>query len=188
MLPPFFQAVVISSFVAAATAWSSSKVDLFLCLGHHARFFFFFFLEGILFTLTLSAAQALGGQTLVAKGGPRAKVLASLAPLDLKAAVGNHPNVDIAQSAETFVLGRNDSVTAILVTEMILSIVVARGETTIVFASRLARLLSALGSSGARTRLPTHDTTPHSFWEIDGLFLRHVRRKVHKARKLRHWC
>lgn len=53
-------------------------------LVHHSSPLLLLLLNRVLFSLAIAATQALGGQALVAKGGPRAKVLATLAPLDLQ--------------------------------------------------------------------------------------------------------
>ena len=64
----------------------------------------FILLQRVLFTLTGAATETLGGEALVAKGGPRAKVFATLAPLDLEVGFGKDPYCDIASRAEPLVL------------------------------------------------------------------------------------
>jgi len=66
------------------------------------------FLRSVLLTLTITAPDALCRHSLVTKGGPRAEVLAALAPLDLDVAVCNHPHSNVTSSAKTLVLTRND--------------------------------------------------------------------------------
>jgi len=149
-----------------------SSCRLFLGLCDQSGFFFLFLLQGILFALTFSAAKALGGQTLVSKGGPRSEVFAPLAPLDLETAVRDDPYVDVAQCAQALVLSWDDGVAAVLVAQMILSVVVSRCKPTVVLATRFAvALLTVLVSGRTRTRLPTHDATPHTFGKVDGLLL-----------------
>lgn len=64
-------------------------------------------LNRVLFSLAIAAAEALGSKTLVAKRGPRAKVLATFAPLDLETGGSDDPHVHIAERAETLVLSWN---------------------------------------------------------------------------------
>lgn len=78
-------------------------------LGHvHApRLLLLFLLQRILLSLPFPAPHTLGGQSLVPKRSPRPKVLATLAPLDLKAGGRHDPNVDVAYGAQALVLGGN---------------------------------------------------------------------------------
>ena len=69
---------------------------------------------GVAAVLTGPALGTFGAQALVAKGGPRTKVLATLAPLDFETTVlfvcsSHHlPDFDITSRADTFVLTRNE--------------------------------------------------------------------------------
>jgi len=58
-------------------------------------------------------------------GRPRAKVLASLAPLDIQP-VHNDPYIDIAEGAQPLVLGRDDSVTSLSATDSSIQLVSVR--------------------------------------------------------------
>ena len=69
-----------------------------------------YFGGSVLFLLTGTTADALGGHTLDPKGGPRTKILASFAPFDFQdLLVGggtgfNHPDCHVTDSANTLVL------------------------------------------------------------------------------------
>ena len=62
-------------------------------------------LRRILLPLPLPAPDTLGRQSLLPKRRPRPEVLAPLAPLNLELGLVDHPDVDVAVRAETFVLG-----------------------------------------------------------------------------------
>ena len=137
--------------------------DLSLCLGlgcvlcQQTCLFFLFLLKSVFLPLTLTTAKAFGGQALVPKRGPRSKVFASLAPLDLESVLAHHPNIHVAERAQTLVLGRNDGKASLLVGEGILastSLLVALGTLFVLVPRR------------ARTRLTAHDTTSHALRQI----------------------
>ena len=155
------------------------------------------FLQGILFALTFTAAQAFGGESLVTKGCPSTKVLAALAPFDFKTTRYYNPNINVAQRTESLVLRRNNGVAVALVAQKLLRCVAAarcqasmvgRRPVDTAFVARSTRLLLfTLATIRAGTGLTTHDTASHSFRKIDRLFLRHVNRKINQAGKLGQW-
>lgn len=55
-----------------------------LCLDHVASLLLLLLLQGVLLPLTFPTPSTLGGQALVTERGPWPKILAPLAPLDLK--------------------------------------------------------------------------------------------------------
>lgn len=141
-----FPPMLILSFLSFA--------DLF----HHTGPFLFFLLDCILFTLTITATETLGRETLIAKGGPRSKVLTALAPLDLQARCGNNPHIHVTESTETFVLSRNNGRGRRL--WGFRHVAVASGKAAIGLAGGF---LLALVDIGAWTSLSTHDAAPHAF-------------------------
>ena len=89
--------------------------NLTFLFGHESGLFFLVLLKRILFTLSLTASQALGGQSLVTKGRPRSEVLAALAPLDFQTSLTNDPYVHIAGCTEALVLRWNNRKTILLI-------------------------------------------------------------------------
>lgn len=125
--------------------------------------FFLFLLESIFLALALAASKALGGKPLVSESSPWSEIFAAFAPLDLQAARANDPDVDIAQGAQSLVLGRDDSVSVALLAHQVLGIS-GSGFTGFL-------VLFVLVAVRAGTRLATHDTTTHAFREIHRLLL-----------------
>lgn len=72
-----------------------------------------FLLQRVLFTLSFTTSNTLGGQPLIAKCRPRTKVLTALAPFDLESRLCYYPHVDVAYRAQALVLGGYVGVVAI---------------------------------------------------------------------------
>ena len=102
------------------------------------------FLRRVLFPLTVSTPDTLGGQALFTKGRPGFEIFATLAPLDFEAVLGHHdPNGHVAGRAHTLVLARNN-----------VNIIVVVG--------RLG-FVAPLGGFGTETELATHDAMALAF-------------------------
>ena len=100
---------------------------------------------------------------LISKGSPAAKVLAALAPLNLHTGTGNHPNIDITEGTQAFVLGWNER------------------DLSVGFGATATGKLLVLHGGRGRTRLATHDTTT----VIVG---KGKSRKVHETDELWYGC
>lgn len=138
---------------------------------------------GILGPLTVSTAGTLGGQTLVAKGGPRTKVFASLAPLDFQIFFGvlrlvhggiHDPHRDIARGTDPLILPRDN---------------VHRG---IGRRRGCVAPIDAIGRRGTNPQQSAHDAVAltigrraRSFPRSPGLSARQMFGEIHELRKIR---
>lgn len=103
-----------------------------------------------------AATETLGGEAFVPKGGPRAKVFAALAPLDLEVGFVKDPHGNIAGRAEPLVLAW-DNVMGVFRIRVVLAVVWWINDVLRLFGSTEGAGAETRGRGGTDSELPAHD-------------------------------